>query len=76
MGKNRAKEKNCAFYETSALNNTGIDEVFNNICEVIYNKMKNELKNNKEDDDIEIVKGEDKIVNIEGQTKTQKKCCK
>ena len=74
MGKNRAKEKNCAFYETSALNNTGIDEVFNNICEVIYNKMKNEKKD--DDDDIEIVKGEDKIVNIEVQNKTEKKCCK
>ena len=75
MGKSKAKELNCAFYETSALNNTGIDEVFNSICEDIYNKMKIVKKN--EEDDFDIVKdNKQQSVNIDVLNKKEKKCCK
>ena len=75
MGKNKAKEMNCPFYETSALNNTMIEEVFKIIAEDIYNKIKNEKKE-EDDDDIEIVKDENKIININIENKKRKKCCK
>ena len=75
MGKNRAKELNCPFYETSALNNTMIEEVFKAICEDIFNKSKNEKKED-DDDDYDIVKDENKIININIDKKSNKKCCK
>ena len=43
-GKNKAKEMNCPFYETSALSNIMIEEVFKSICEDIFNKIKTEKK--------------------------------
>ena len=76
MGKNKAKEMNCAFYETSALNNTMIEEVFKAICEDIFNKVKNEKKDEDDDDDYDIVKDENKIININIDKKQKKKCCK
>ena len=77
MGKNKAKEMNCAFYETSALNNTMIEEVFKAICEDIFNKVKNEKKDeDDDDDDYDIVKDENKIININIDKKQKKKCCK
>ena len=76
MGKNKAKEMNCPFYETSALSNIMIEQVFKSMCEDIYNKIKSEKKDDDEDDDIEIVKDENKIVNINIEAKPKKKCCK
>ena len=75
-GKNKAKEMNCPFYETSALNNIMIEEVFKSICEDIFNKVKTEKKDEDDDDDYEIVKDENKIVNINtADSKQKKKCC-
>ena len=76
MGKNKAKEMNCPFYETSALSNIMIEQVFKSMCEDIYNRIKSEKKDEDEDDDIEIVKDENKIVNINIEAKPKKKCCK
>ena len=76
MGKNKAKEMNCPFYETSALNNIMIEEVFKSICEDIFNKVKTEKKDEDDDDDYEIVKDENKTVNINtADSKQKKKCC-
>ena len=75
-GKNKAKEMNCPFYETSALSNIMIEEVFKSICEDIFNKVKTEKKDEDDDDDYEIVKDENKIVNINtADSKQKKKCC-
>ena len=75
-GKNKAKEMNCPFYETSALNNIMIEEVFKSICEDIFNKVKTEKKDEDDDDDYEIVKDENKTVNINtADSKQKKKCC-
>ena len=74
MGKNKAKNLNCPFYETSALNNTNIDNVFQIISENIFNRCKDE-KNSDDDDDFEIVPKDDKTVNISSETKEEKKCC-
>jgi len=76
MGKNKAKEMNCPFYETSALNNIMIDQVFKVMCEDIYNRIKTEKKSEEDDDDIEIVKDDNKIININIDNKQNKKCCK
>ena len=77
MGKNKAKEMNCPFYETSALSNIMIEEVFKSICEDIFNKIKTEKKDEDDEDDYDIVKDENKIVNINtaNTTKQKKKCC-
>ena len=76
-GKNKAKEMNCPFYETSALSNIMIEEVFKSICEDIFNKIKTEKKDEDDEDDYDIVKDENKIVNINtaNTTKQKKKCC-
>jgi len=74
MGRNKAKEMNCSFFETSALNNTMIEEAFKSLCEEIYNKIKEEKKDD-EDDDIEIVRDDKNIVNINIENKRKKKCC-
>ena len=63
MGQNKAKNLNCPFFETSALNNTNIEAVFQNISENIYNRCKNE-KNLEDDDDYEIVPKDDKKIDI------------
>ena len=76
-GKNKTKEMNCPFYETSALSNIMIEEVFKSICEDIFNKIKTEKKDEDDEDDYDIVKDENKIVNINtaNTTKQKKKCC-
>ena len=72
-GKNKAKEMNCPFYETSALNNIMIEEVFKSICEDIFNKIKTEKKDEDDEDDYDIVKDENKIVNINTANTTKQK---
>ena len=74
MGEEKAKNLNCPFFETSALNNTHIETVFQTISETIYNKSKNEKNLDDEDDDYEIVK-DDKNININTDKKPEKKCC-
>jgi len=73
MGQNKAKNLNCPFFETSALNNTNIEAVFQNISENIYNRCKND-KNVEDDDDYEIVPKDDKKIDI-NTNKKETKCC-
>ena len=74
MGQNKAKNLNCPFFETSALNNTNIVTVFQNISENIYNRCKND-KNLEDDDDYEIVPKDDKKIDINTNSKKETKCC-
>ena len=74
MGEEKARNLNCPFFETSALNNTQIEKIFQVISEDIYSKSKNEKKDD-EDDDYDIVQ-EEKNININTDTKpSQKTCC-
>ena len=75
MGQDKAKNLNCPFFETSALNNTYIDTVFTTITEDIYNRCKNAPKVDDEDDDFEIVPKDDKIININMEKLKEKTCC-
>ena len=60
-GKEKAKNLNCAFFETSALKKINIDKIFEELVNNIYEKT----GGNKNDDDInvELVK-DDKAVNL------------
>ena len=76
MGENKARDLNCPFFETSALNNIHIEEVFQKIAENIYNRFKNEKNlDDDDDDDYDIVPKEDKNININTDVKKEKKCC-
>ncbi len=75
MGQNKAKNLNCPFFETSALNNTHIDTVFQTISEDIYNKSKNEKSLDDDDDDYDIVPKEEKINSINTEKPKEKSCC-
>ena len=75
MGEEKARNLNCPFFETSALNNTQIEKIFQVISEDIYSKNKNEKKDDEDDDDYDIVQ-EEKNININTDTKPpQKACC-
>ena len=75
MGEEKARNLNCPFFETSALNNTQIEKIFQVISEDIYSKNKNEKKDDEDDDDYDIVQ-EEKNININTDTKPpQKTCC-
>ena len=74
LGQSKAKNLNCPFFETSALNNTNIVTAFQSISENIYNRCKNE-KNLEDDDDYEIVPKDDKKIDINTNKKTETKCC-
>ena len=75
MGENKARNLNCPFFETSALNNIHIEDVFQSIAENIYNRCKDEKKLDDDDDDYEIVPKDDKNININTDAKKEKKCC-
>ena len=75
MGQNKAKNLNCPFFETSALNNTHIETVFQTISEDIYNRCKNEKNLDDEDDDYDIVPKEEKIITINTEKLKEKTCC-
>ena len=74
MGQSKAKNLNCPFFETSALNNTNIVTAFQSISENIYNRCKNE-KNLEDDDDYEIVPKDDKKIDINTNKKKETTCC-
>ena len=76
MGENKARDINCPFFETSALNNIRIEEVFQKMAENIYNRFKNEKNQDEDDDDdYDIVPKEDKNININTDVPKEKKCC-
>ena len=74
LGQSKAKNLNCPFFETSALNNTNIVTAFQSISENIYNRCKNE-KNLEDDDDYEIVPKDDKKIDINTNRKKETRCC-
>ena len=73
MGQSKAKNLNCPFFETSALNNTNIVTAFQSISENIYNRCKNE-KNLEDDDDYEIVPNDEKKIDINTNKDKETKC--
>ena len=75
MGQDKARNLNCPFFETSALNNTCIEKVFQTITEDIYNKCKNNKNLDDDDDDYDIVLKEEKPVNLNVENTQEKKCC-
>ena len=75
MGQDKARNLNCPFFETSALNRTNIETVFQSISEDIYNRCKNDRNIEDEDDDYEIVPKDDKNININTKPKKDLKCC-
>ena len=75
MGEEKARNLNCPFFETSALNNTQIEKIFQVISEDIYSKSKNEKKDDEDDDDYDIVQEEKNINNNTDTKPPQKACC-
>jgi small GTP-binding protein len=75
-GQDKAKNLNCAFFETSALSGINIAEIFDDLANNIYEKT----GGNKNDDDIDIEIEDDnnKPINLnknDGETPAKKKCC-
>ncbi len=75
-GQNKAKNLNCAFFETSALSGVNIAEIFNELANNIYDRT----GGNKNDDDIDIEFENDntKAINLNkdsNDNKKKKKCC-
>ena len=75
-GQNKAKNLNCAFFETSALSGVNIAEIFNELANNIYDRT----GGNKNDDDIDIEFENDntKAINLNkdsNDNKPKKKCC-
>ena len=74
MGQKKAKDLNIPFFETSALSNTNIGDIFQSISEDIYSKCLAE-KNSDEDDDYDIVPKDAKNITIASSNTNNKKCC-
>ena len=75
-GKEKAKNLNCPFFETSALQGINIDKAFEDLANYIYDKT----GGNKNDDDAHIeLTRDDNGVNLnennEEQINTKKTCC-
>ena len=75
-GKEKAKNLNCPFFETSALQGINIDKAFEDLANYIYDKT----GGNKNDDDVHIeLSRDDNGVNLnennEEQINTKKTCC-
>ena len=65
QGEEKAKNLKCAFFETSALSDINIDEIFEELLNQLYEKN----GGNKNDDDIDIeLIGENKAININNNT--------
>ena len=61
QGEEKAKNLKCAFFETSALSDINVDEIFEELLNQLYEK--NGGNKNEDDIDIELV-GENKAINI------------
>ena len=73
-GEEKAKNFNVPFFETSALSKIKIDDIFTEMVNNIYEKTGG--VKNEDDDDIEIIKENDKVVNLNSeQPKKEKGCC-
>ena len=72
QGKEKAKDFNCPFFETSALSKINIDDIFKEIVNNIFERTGGPKG---EEDDIEIVNDNDKPVNLNTEEPTKKKGC-
>ena len=73
-GEEKAKQLNILFFETSALSNIKIEDIFTVIAENIYERTGG-VKNEDDDDDIEIINENEKSVNLADQQLQEKKGC-
>jgi len=73
-GEEKAKLLNIPFFETSALSNIKIEDTFTQIAENIYERTGG-MKNEDDDDDIEIINENEKPVNLTPQPQEKKGCC-
>ena len=72
QGKEKAKNFNCPFFETSALSKINIDDIFKEIVNNIFERTGGPKG---DEDDIEIVNENDKPVNLNTEEPTKKKGC-
>ena len=75
QGQDKARNLNCAFFETSARNGVNISEIFDDLANNIYEKTGG--NKNDEDIDIEFV-NDNKAVNLNkngNESPEKKKCC-
>ena len=73
-GEEKSKLLNIPFFETSALSNIKIEDIFTVIAENIYERTGG-VKNEDDDDDIEIINENEKPVNLAAQQPQEKKSC-
>ena len=78
LGKNLTDENNMIFFETSALSGRGVDNVFNNTCQKIYENIQKDYYD-LNDETCGIKKGENisEYIDISSnnEVKRNKKCC-
>ena len=72
-GEEKAKNFNCPFFETSALSNIKIDDIFTEMVNNIYERTGG--GKNDDDDDIEIINENDKAVSLNPEKPKEKKGC-
>ena len=73
QGEEKAKSFNCHFFETSALSKLRIDDIFIEIVNNIYEKTGG--VKNEEDDELEIIKDNNKAVSLNAEEPQQKQGC-
>ena len=77
-GEEKAKNLNCPFFETSALSEVNIKEIFNALVDNIYEKNGNELIEAENDDERNLSALSEKAIEITPNTKEKeekKGCC-
>ena len=72
QGEEKAKTLNVPFFETSALSRVNIDEIFMELLNNIYDRTGGK---NEDEDDIEIIKENDKAVSLNKDEPAKKEGC-
>ena len=72
QGEEKAKTLNVPFFETSALSRVNIDEIFMELLNNIYDRTGGK---NEDEDDIEIIKENDKAVSLNNDEPAKKEGC-
>ena len=72
QGEEKAKTLNVPFFETSALSRGNIDEIFMELLNNIYDRTGGK---NEDEDDIEIIKENDKAVSLNNDEPAKKEGC-
>ena len=73
-GEEKARALNCPFFETSALSKIKVNDIFNEMVNNIFDRTGG-VKNEEDDDDIEIINENDKAVSLKTEQPEQKKGC-